>query len=554
MVVQVSTRTINGQDLKLLLFSGVAWLSQHVDTVNQMNVFPVPDGDTGINMFHTLNRAYQEIQNLETEDVSIIARRFAHGALMGARGNSGTILSQLLKGFADNLNDHENLTADKLLSACQNGVKIAYQSVQEPIEGTILTVAREAVEALAHAYQSDMLLADGLDMLVDAAQKSLNNTPNLLPILKKAGVVDSGGMGLFYFLKGMARLKDGESAGEVILPTNTETLVALESTLEPEDAEGYGYDVQFLMLGQNMNVQKIRTDIENMGWSTLVVGDETTIKVHVHVHNPAEPIDYAIQLGVELDDIVVENMQRQYHDYVRQRTGSNKADYQIPAHGIAVIAVGAGDGIHKLLQELHATHIISGGQTMNPSTEDFLNVLDTLPAENVILLPNNRNIILTAEQTAKLAQHKTIRVIPTRSIQQGINALIVYGGIEDETIRLDEMVDMMQEAIERVVSIEITHATRSAEIDGQIIEQGQFIGLVDGKLLSADDSLDTVVDNLFEQIKAEQYEIVTLYYGETLTENDALEQIERLSNAYKGLEFEAVYGGQPLYPYLISVE
>jgi DAK2 domain fusion protein YloV len=553
---RVSLRATDGHGLKLILRMGVAWLAQHVDAVNRMNVFPVPDGDTGINMYHTLKRAYQEIEPLESDDISLVARRFAHGALMGARGNSGTILSQLLKGFADGLDDNANLSPQLLLDACDQAVVLAYQSVNDPVEGTILTVARESSEALKKAYQSDMALDEMLHKLTSSAEQSLYNTPNLLPVLKEAGVVDSGGMGLFFFLQGMTRYNEGETDITIELPENigTQDTPDWETSLIPDDEEGYGYDVQFLMLADHMDVESIRSDFEAMGWSVLVVGDSSMLKVHIHVHNPADPIGYAINLGAELDDIVVENMHLQYQAYVRNRQQAEANQYQIPAHGIAVVSVASGDGIADIFRDLNCTHVIAGGQTMNPSTEDFLNIIDRLPTDKIVLMPNNSNIILTAQQAAKLSTNKQIRIVPTKTVLQGITAMIEYGGESRDDMTLDEMADRMTESLDYVVSVEITRAIRSTQFDGQAVTNGHFLGIVDGKIEASLESLEATVMTVLKSVAEEDYELATLYYGEEISENDANQLIERLSKAIKGLEFEAVHGGQPLYPYLISVE
>jgi len=549
-------QTIDGHKLKLLFKAGVSWLSQHVDAVNRMNVFPVPDGDTGINMYHTLKRAYEEIEPLDTDDISLIANRFAHGTLMGARGNSGTILSQMMKGFSDGLNGTKTLQSEQLLIALENSVKLAYQSVQDPIEGTILTVGRESVESLRQAYQAEFMLDDMLDKLTSAAEKSLYNTPNLLPVLKEAGVVDSGGMGLFFFLQGMLRYRNGEEITDFASPDSLslDENTAWENALIPDDEEGYGYDVQFLMLGEAMNVSQIRSDFEGMGWSTLVVGDESMLKVHIHVHNPADPFNYAIGLGAELDDIVVENMHRQYEEYVRTRQQAQKTELSIPSHGIAVVSVASGKGITAIFNDLNCTHVISGGQTMNPSAEDFLTVINQLPTDKIILLPNNSNIILTAKQTANMTTDKTIRTIPTKTIMQGISAMIAYGGEQNSEITLDDMVATMTESSQFICSIEVTQSIRSVELDGKTIIEGHYMGIVDGKIKVTDESLEATVLAVFGDISDDEYELATLYYGDEISEDSVNLLIERLSNAIKGLEFEAVYGGQSLYPYLISVE
>jgi len=555
MAIRVASKTIDGHDLKLLLRAGVSWVSQHADAINRMNVFPVPDGDTGINMYHTLKRAYEEIEPLNTEDISLIARRFSHGALMGARGNSGTILSQILKGFAEGIGESETLESQQMMSACERAVELAYQSVKKPVEGTILTVAREATEALSDAYQIDMTLNDMLNTLTTHAEKSLHNTPNLLPVLKEAGVVDSGGMGLFFFLQGISRFTEGEDIQDFAsMSSASEMETDWETALIPEDEEGYGYDVQFLMQGEGMDVTKIRQDFEDMGWSVLVVGDDSMIKVHIHVHNPGDPFNYAIGLGAELDDIVVENMQRQYQEYVKNRQTKKSPTYDIPEHGIAVISVAVGDGIKAVLSDLRCTHVISGGQTMNPSTEDFLKVIDKIPADKIIILPNNSNIILTAEQTAKIVTSKDIRIIPTKTVMQGISAMVAYGFDAETDINLDGMVANMTESLDYVESIEITRAVRSTEFDGKTVTEGHYLGILNGKIEASFDTIEETIDAIFESLDADNYELITVYYGQDVSSDSANQLIERLSNAIKGLEFEVVYGGQSLYPYLISVE
>jgi DAK2 domain fusion protein YloV len=549
MSIDVTPRTIDGYDFKDLLHAGVVWVAQHTDAINQMNVFPVPDGDTGTNMVHTLRRAYAEIAPLDTNNVAQIAQGFAHGALMGARGNSGTILSQILKGFADGLGDNPTLSPATMLKACQQAVTLAYQAVTEPVEGTILTVAREATETLTTRYHEDITLAQMLDTLTSSAEQSLHNTPNLLPILKEAGVVDSGGMGLFIFLQGIANFQQRHTMPDVATSTSD-----WQTAIAPPTHDSYGYDVQFLMLGDHLDVATIRRDFEDMGWSVLVVGDANMVKVHIHVHNPADPFAYAIQLGAELDDIVVENMQRQYQDYVQARQSSPTAQVALPNHGIAVVSVANGDGIEAIFKDLQCAYVISGGQTLNPSTEDFIHAIETLPTDKVIILPNNSNIILTAEQTARLLTHKDIRIIPTKTMLHGISAMIAYGVDSEADISLDDMIETMREAVDYVQSIEITQAVRSTEIDGKAVTKGHYLGILNGHIMAVSDTIEATIDEIFDILDTQSHEIVTVYYGDGISETEANTLIEHLSKGTKGLEFEIVYGGQPLYPYLISVE
>ena len=551
----MAAQAVDGQELKLLFHAGLDCVSQNVDAINRMNVFPVPDGDTGVNMHHTLQRAYTEIKAVTSRDVSLIADRFAYGALMGARGNSGAILSQLLKGFAQGLNHAQTLTPLHLLAGCQMAVKLAYQSVRQPVEGTILTVARESTEALQNCAAPDMTLYDMLKVLTQTAEQSLHNTPNLLPILKEVNAVDSGGMGLFLFLQGMTNCLAGDSMNARTSHSRRQTMRGhRETALASKHQEHYGYDVQFLMLGQDMDVAVIRQDFEKLGWSVVVVGDESTVRVHIHVDNPAIPLNYAVQTGAELDDIVVENMQRQYQEYVQRPQPAPTAPDAMPTQKTAVITVAAGDGIRAVFKDLNCAWVIEGGQSMNPDVEDFLKVIDSLPSEQVIILPNNRNVMMTARQAAQLVPNKDVRMIPTATVLQGISAMIACGDAADDDADLDAMIARMTDACSMVCSIEITTATHSAKLRGIKIRQGEYIGLVDGEIRAAAATIEDALSDVFSHLDAEEWELATVYYGEHISESNANRLIERLSNAQKGLEFEAVYGGQTLYPYLISVE
>lgn len=553
MIVEVKKQICDGHLYKWLIAAGLAWLEHNKERVNQLNVFPVPDGDTGTNMLLTMRRAYEEIAHMNDGHVGVVSEAVSRGALMGARGNSGVILSQLLRGFAQRLHGHEHFDSQLFAEACQSAVAMAYKAVITPVEGTILTVARLAKEAVMEKAREDAKLSELLNTLVDAAFSALQTTPDLLPILKKAGVVDSGGQGLVYILEGMQRLM----RGEVISMARESVLVDgdhWQEALVPEDEEGYGYDVQFLMHGQNMDVNAVRAAIDAMGWSTLVVGDEKLIKVHVHVHDPGQPLSYAVRLGVAIDDIVVENMQMQYQGYVEQRiereTGSGTA-----VEGIAVITVASGDGLRQLFgHDLTAAHVVSGGQTMNPSAEDFLGAIDQLPNDEIILLPNNKNIIMAARQAATLARDKQVRVVPSRSLQQGIAAMFAYVNAREQGLTLDQIVEEMTKALANVTSVEVTNATRSVELDGVEVEEGHFIGLLDGNLVATGDDLYEVVGDALHKANAHSKELITLYYGSGQDESQAQALVDYLCSDFGAQEFEIVDGGQPLYPYLISIE
>lgn len=563
MVLEIRPNVVDGHLLKWMLAAGVSWLENHKQQVNNMNVFPVPDGDTGTNMVLTIRKAYQQVAHLNEDDISLVSESIARGALTGARGNSGTILSMLLRGFAQGLQGQDVMDSNAFVRACQNAVDYAYdtvRSVMDPVEGTILTVARESATAIKEHAKSETDLRKLFDHLLDAAYVSLENTPNLLPKLKEAGVVDSGGMGLVYILEGMRRLMDGKPIAAETTNGHKEPSEAVvvqephwQEALEPDDEEGYGYDVQFLMLGENMDVKQVREDISNMGWSPLIDGDDRLIKVHIHVHDPGEPLSYAIGLGVELDDIVVENMQAQYLQYVQQRQQREAHNESHQVDGVAVVTVARGDGLQVMLQEYGAARVIVGGQTMNPSTEDFLAAIDSLNASEIILLPNNGNVIMAAQQAASLAHGNTVRVVPTKTVQQGIAALLSYMDVREHGT-LDEIYETMCESFTHLISAEVTTATRDASIDGVSVTEGQLIGLVNGKLRYAGGTLPALVQRLLEECHAEEHELVTLYYGNGQSEGDAHALVAQLESVFEDLSFEVVYGGQPLYPYLISIE
>ncbi|MFN8375987.1 MAG: DAK2 domain-containing protein [Anaerolineae bacterium] len=553
MIVEVKKQICDGHLYKWLIAAGLAWLEHNQERVNQLNVFPVPDGDTGTNMLLTMKRAYEEIAHMNEGHVGIVAEGVARGALMGARGNSGVILSQLLRGFAQRLQGQEEFDSLLFAEACKTAVDMAYKAVITPVEGTILTVARLAKDAVVEEATHETSLSQLLTVMVEAGFDALQKTPDLLPILKKAGVVDSGGQGFVYILEGMMRLLRGEvvSMSRELVRVDGEQW---QEALVPEDEEGYGYDVQFLMHGQHMDVNAVRATIDAMGWSTLVVGDDKLIKVHVHVHDPGQPISYAIGLGVNIDDVVVENMQLQYQGYVEERIGRETGTGTV-VEGAAVITVASGDGMRKLFtHDLQAAHVVSGGQTMNPSAEDFLAAIDKIANDEIILLPNNKNIIMAARQAASLARDKHVRVVPSRSLQQGIAAMFAYVNARETQSTLDEITQQMTEALGSVISCDVTNATRSVEFEGVNVEEGQFIGLLDGNLVVTGNELFDVVCELLKKAKANDKELVTLYFGSGQDESQAHALVDYLVSDFGSLEFEIVAGGQPLYPYLISIE
>lgn len=541
----MTNHSIGGRALKRHFRAGLNHLSRNVEIINRLNVFPVPDGDTGINMFHTLQRAYREIEDTESDDFSQIARGFARGALMGARGNSGTILSQLLQGFADGLDNAPLLTDELFARACQAAVKRGYASVSEPKEGTILTVAREATETMQGRESGSSSLKEMLEALIAAADASLNDTPQLLPILQDAGVVDAGGMGLVCFLRG---LRGDRSPLQANIAQNAGNLAAAGA-----DAESFGYDVQFLMIGQDLDLPQTRRDLEQLGWSVMVAGDEKTMKVHVHADNPAVPIDYAIQSGAALDDVVVENMTLQYRrrlaaaSSLRGRPGATTLDAW-------VIAVAEGDGLRAVFHDLHCGAVIEGGAGYNPSAEDFIAEIQQAPAEHVIILPNNRNVILAARQAADLVESMLARVVPTATVLQGINAMLAFGDATDAGADFESIIAQMSAACDEIHSIEIARASRGSRIRDLEISENDIIAIVDGAIRSASSDVARATLDAFAGLDVASLELATVYYGAGISELETNQLIRRLTKSIEGLEFEAIYGGQSLYPFLISVE
>ena len=545
----------DGYLFKKLAQAGLIWLDQNHQQVNQLNVFPVPDGDTGTNMLLTMREAYEQIDALDEPHAGKVAALVADGALNGARGNSGTILSQIWRGLAVGLQGHGAFDAEVFAQACVRAVEHAYAAVQTPTEGTILTVAREAAAGVADAVaagERDLIVI--LKRMLVASRASLRRTPDLLPVLKQAGVVDSGGQGLVYMFEGMAHYLSGKTLVAPPAPAVSQPpmLGDWQHALEPDDSEGYGYDVQFRMRGTNLDLDATRRAIEDMGWSACVVGSDRLIKVHVHVHDPGKPISYAISQGVDIDDVVVENMQLQYQEYVRQRADREVAIFDPEA--VAAIVVAPGNGLrHLFLEELGAARVISGGQTMNPSTGDFLDAIRSLPNQEIVLLPNNKNIILAAQQAANAINDKRVRVVASRTIPQGISAMLALGNVPD-CHNADEAADEMKDALRHVVSAEVTTATRTVEIGGVSVREGQLIGLLEGNLVVAGEDMTEVMRDLLRRAETEKHELVTLYYGSDTHKQKAQTLVDSLAEDFPDQAFEVVFGGQALYPYILSIE
>lgn len=540
-------------DLMACLEAGCAWLDAHVADVNALNVFPVPDGDTGTNMSLTMHAALQEVADKRFDTVSELAHTLAHGALMGARGNSGVILSQLLRGFARGLDGKATFGPVDLATALQEGAATAYKGVMKPVEGTILTVSREAAATAVQAAEQGADFEQVLVMADMEAEASLARTPTLLAVLADAGVVDAGGKGFCLILHGALCQLRGES-----IASAGESSQQIQEEIHPPDGR-YNYDTQFLIMGTNLDRDAIREHIATLGDSVLVVGDSSTIKVHVHCDFPGRALDYAITQG-HVDDVVIENMQLQYEQFMarkQQAMGPSTGvispvsliETSAQPDTISVIAVASGEGLARVFESLGVSAIVPGGQTMNPSTQDLLTAIERVGADQVILLPNNGNIILAAEQAKSLAE-KDVRVVPTKTIPQGIAALLALNYQAD----LDTNVEFMLDSSKQVQTVEITRAVRSVQVNGLSIEEGQIIGLVNGDLVVAGSQTARVVHDMIDRLDIDEYEIVTVYFGEGVSEVEANELAASLAASYPDIEVEVLDGGQAHYYFIISVE
>ncbi len=563
----------DGQDLKKALLVAAAWLEEHREAINALNVFPVPDGDTGSNMSATMQAAIRQIADSEETSAGVIASKLAHGALLGARGNSGVILSQTLRGLAQGLDKKDTFSAPDLAAALQEASRLAYRAVIKPVEGTILTVVRQSAEAAQRSAGRGDDLVGMLQEVVTAARQSVANTPELLPTLKQAGVVDSGGQGFCTILEGVWRYVRGEAG---ILDTmvaagsnNATAVVSPAAAIAQPTAPGtqpkkgrvtieeeFGYEVVFLLRGERLDVERIRQTIIDMGGvSTVVAGDEKMLKVHTHTQTPGKILDYGVSLG-SLLDINIENLQEQSLTYAaaseaEHTAGSAEEEIQSPAlHAeIATVAVVAGAGFEKVFRGLGVSAIISGGQTMNPSTEEILAAVDTVDADKVIILPNNGNVILSAQQVPHLTS-KEIYIVPADTMPQGIAALLGFNFDADFPTNCEAMT----EAAKNIQTAEITTAVRSVFIGGVRVREGDFIGLINGNLTVAGQNMESVIQDTLQRMGMDRYEIVTLYYGEDVTLQQAEETAKRIKRWHSHLEIEVVDGGQPYYAYIFSAE
>lgn len=544
----------NGRQLGEAFALAAALLDARHEYVNALNVFPVPDGDTGTNMAMTIKAAVQAVRAGE-HSASDVGKHLAHGALMGARGNSGVILSQIFRGFASGIQDRDELDGRDLARALRGAQELAYKAVMRPVEGTMLTVIRGAADRASTAAQRTPSLTTVLRDAIDGAQAALDSTPQLLDILRQAGVVDAGGQGIVIILQGLERYAHGDTAianepAPVLGPGADMRFLDRVSDLHGED--DYGYCTNFMVIGNDLDFDRARDDLAAMGQSAVIVGDDTMLKVHIHTEHPGQVLDYATRLG-SLDQIKIDNMSRQTEVLVAQRAAATDTRDHSSAGAfrgaIAIVAMAAGDGLADALRSMGATTIVRGGQTMNPSTEDLLEAVNGAPAGQVILLPNNRNIILTANQVADLTD-RIVRVVPTTSVPQGLAALAAFNADQP----LDHNVDSMTGALKTVTSLELTKAVRNVELNGVQIADGQIIGLIDDELVAAGDDLASIAATLFARAELGSPELVTAFAGADATDADLDALRHALRLAFPETEVEFPDGGQPHYLFVIGVE
>jgi DAK2 domain fusion protein YloV len=539
--------SINGRELKEMLATATSWLEKSASDIDALNVFPVPDGDTGTNMLLTMRSSIEEAHQTGDSSVSAVAQAIAKGALMGARGNSGVILSQIWRGLAQGLQDKKSFNGSDLAGALQQASTMAYRGISNPVEGTILTVIREASEAgQAQVDSGSDDLISVMEAVVNAASESVANTPTLLPALREAGVVDAGGQGLYTILEGALRYLRGE--GEQmqfrkpqIIVSSIPLSVRLPQMITASE-EIYGYCTEFLLKGEELSPEKIEARLRRKGKSLMVVGDDSTVRVHVHTLEPGNVIRYGTSLGT-IHQISIRNMDEQHRDFLEMQKA------RMPEVDIATIAVVSGDGLADVFTSLGVTAIVPGGQTMNPSTKDLLQAVKAVASDKVIILPNNKNIVLTAEQVLSLTD-KMVEIVPTQTIPQGVAALLSF----DYEADFETNVQLMKEAKSAVKTIEITRAIRSAHLDGLSIKKRQAIGLLDGELLAAgNNSIDTL-NKILAKLDLRKSEIITIYYGADTELAEAEKVSGSIREHYPRLQVEVVRGGQPHYNYIISIE
>lgn len=544
---------INGKLFADMIIQGAQNLSNNADLVDSLNVYPVPDGDTGTNMNLTMTSGREEVENNLSKNIGELGKTFSKGLLMGARGNSGVILSQLFRGFCKNIESESEINSKLLAESFQAGVETAYKAVMKPVEGTILTVAKDAAQAAIEKANNTEDCIELMEYIIVKANESLENTPNLLAVLKEVGVVDSGGKGLLCAYEGFLKALKGEKVEAKVAKIDKDEFVHDEhdfhGVINTEDII-YGYCTEMMVrFGKNKKAfdeQEFRQDMSQFGDSLLVINDEEIVKVHVHTEYPGKVFNYGQQYG-ELIKLKVENMREQHREVIRKEQHTAKPKMETVE--TAIITISMGEGISEIFKSMGATHIISGGQTMNPSTEDIVKVIEQSKCKRAIILPNNKNILMASEQAASIVDAEAV-VIPTKSIPQGISALFQY----DVDATLDENKAQMADSVNNVKSGSLTYAVRDTKIDGVEIKKDAFMGLIEDKIVSSQSDQLTTVTELLNEMLAEDSEILTVIIGQDAEQAVTDNMINWIEEQYPDVEVEVHEGGQPIYQYFFSVE
>jgi DAK2 domain fusion protein YloV len=541
---------IDGYALKRLIEAGLTWLRTNQQIVNSLNVFPVPDGDTGTNMVLTMQSAYDEIVNSSDESFGKMSRAVANGALMGARGNSGVILSQIWRGIAQAAGEEDVLDAQIMAKAFASARDTAYKGVVRPVEGTILTVIKDSATAAENALSETNDPFKMLEYIVAAADESVQRTPELLPVLKEAGVVDSGGIGLFYIMEGMLRYANGLPLDSAVQTVQPLAAMQLENTMESiEPGQDFEVVVDFRP-SMSLDLEGFYRDLETMGTSIQVGEGDGIYRMHIHVPTEKryEPIDYTMTLGT-ITKVAIENLIAQMEDIESREESSKLALAPVEPGQIAVVAVSPGPGISRVFASLGVAAIVEGGQTMNPSTKEIINAFENLPTDKIIILPNNKNIIMCSNSAAEMTV-KNVSVIPSRTIPQGLSAMMRLSPDGD----FDQVTGDMMNALDEVESGEITTATRSVEIDSVQVKEGQTIALLNGKLVAATHSVEEACLTLLKKGHADHFELITLFYGEEIQKSEVNRIADIIRRTYPEQELEVQEGGQPHYQFIIAIE
>lgn len=540
---------ITGEQLKQFFEGGLDALQRHQQEINQLNVYPVPDGDTGKNLYLTMTSAVKELQKTAFLSIGSVSEAVAKGSLLGARGNSGVILSQLIRGFAEAVKGKETISVRDFAHAWQTAVAVAYRAVIKPVEGTMLTVAREFARSLNEAAAREKSLERVVAAAIEDGYKILQKTPDMLPILKKAGVVDAGGKGFLVLLEGGLQALRKGNVVQSSLGNEEITPIKEQPFLQKNGDFTYLYCVSILIKTDAANASKIRGELNSLGDSLVIGGAEDFVKLHIHTNSPGKILEYCQKYGT-LHNIEIANMRDQWEENrAIEQASCGEEEVALEQTGIGIIAVAAGEGIKNLFKSLGVHEIIEGGQTMNPPVEEFVNSIEMVNAREVIILPNNKNLILAAEQAKKLVG-KRVEIIPSTTIPGGMAAMLAF----NESLDIAENRERMVQALDQVKVGEVTHAVRDASIDGKKIKEGDFIGFYQGKIVASGPSLAEVVCDLTERLIGPQDELVTLYAGADVSPEESERILQRIQDAHPELEIESHFGGQPVYHYFISVE